>query len=231
MNIRGIHKTSLIDYPGRISSVIFTGGCNLRCGYCHNPELACNSCELERYSNEETLGMIQKRRGLIDGITISGGEPTIAKNITTFMGSLKGMDLAVKLDTNGLSPNVVKGLVRDRLVDYVAIDIKTAPEKYEFVTGMKVDFDRIVETVDVVRGAGIDYELRTTCMPYYVTLEDFKSIRLALGKVSRYFLQQFVNDVTLDSRLGRVRPYAPSVLQGFRKYVETFADLCEIRGI
>ncbi len=231
MNIRGIHRTSLIDYPGRISSVIFTGGCNLRCGYCHNPELACNSCELERYSNEETLGMLEKRRGLIDGITISGGEPTIAKNITTFISSLKGMDLAVKLDTNGLNPGVVRGLVRDRLVDYVAIDIKTAPEKYEFVTGIKVDFDRIAETVDVVRDAGIEYELRTTCIPYYVTLEDFKSIRLAVGHVKRYFLQQFVNDVTLDSSLGSMRPYTPGVLQGFKKYVDTFADLCEIRGV
>jgi pyruvate formate lyase activating enzyme len=231
MNIRGIHKTSLIDYPGRISSVIFTGGCNLRCGYCHNPELACNSCELERFSNEETLGMLEKRRGLIDGITVSGGEPTISKNITTFMSSLKGLDLAVKLDTNGLNPSVVRNLARDGLVDYVAIDIKTAPEKYEFVTGTRVDFDSIVETVNAVRDAGVEYELRTTCIPYYVTLEDFKSIRLAVGEVKRYYLQQFVNEVTMDASLGRVRPYPVSVLQGFKKYVDSFAEICEIRGI
>ncbi len=231
MNIKGIHKTSLIDFPGRISSVFFTGGCNLRCGYCHNPELACNSGCLRSYSNDEALGFIKKRRGIIDGVTISGGEPTISGNRESFIGAVKEMSVAVKIDTNGLNPAVVARLADRGLVDYVAIDIKTSPKKYDFVVGRHVDFSRVAETVGIIKNSGIEYELRTTCIPGYVTLEDFGSIGAALGRVKRYFLQQFVPDVTLDESFHDLRPYAVETLHGFRAYVATFADLCELRGV
>lgn len=231
MNIKGIHKTSLIDFPGKISSVIFTGGCNLRCGYCHNPDLVCNSCNLESYSNQEAISMMEQRKDLIDGISITGGEPTISKNIESFIGSIKKLSLPVKLDTNGLNPVVVKNLIDRKYVDYIAIDVKTSPEKYEFLTGIEVNFKNIVETIDIVRDSEIEYELRTTCIPYYVTLDDFKSIRNAIGPVKKYYLQQFVNRKTLDKSFLDVIPYPKEMLYYFKHYIESFADVCEIRGI
>ncbi len=231
MNIKGIYKTSLIDYPGKISSVIFTGGCNLRCGYCHNPDLACDSCTLESYSNDDALTLLKKRIRLIDGITISGGEPTLSRNLDSFIYRVKNLGLSVKIDTNGLNPGVIRNLVEKKLVDYVAIDIKTSPEKYEFLAGKKVTFSKIVATLDIVRNAAVEYELRTTCIPGYVTLEDFGSIKSRIGKIKRYYLQQFVNEKTLDESFHDFKPYSPDVLAGFKKYVETFAGICEIRGL
>jgi pyruvate formate lyase activating enzyme len=231
MNIKGIHKTSLIDYPGKISSILFTGGCNLRCKFCHNPELACNSCELHSYSNDEAIDFLRQRKGLIDGITISGGEPTLSRNLGAFINKIRDLKLNVKLDTNGLNPLVVTRLLEEKLVDYIAIDIKTSPEKYDFLAGCRVDFSKIVSTIDAVRMSGIDYELRTTCIPLYVTLDDFHSIRKHIGKVRKYCLQQFVNDVTLDESFHTITPYPPGVLFGFKKYVETFATKCEVRGV
>lgn len=231
MNIKGIHKTSLIDYPGKICSILFTGGCNLRCKYCHNPDLACNNWNLKTLSNEEALSFIRKRKELIDGISISGGEPTLAKNITDFISSIKEISLAVKIDTNGLNPDVIEKLLKRDLLDYVAIDIKTSPEKYEFLTNRKIDFPHIKETVDIVRDSGVDYELRTTCIPHFVTLEDFSSIRREIGHVKKYYLQQFVNEKTLDPSFACYQPYPPHVLISYREYVKTFADICEVRGI
>ncbi len=231
MNIKGIHKTSLIDYPGKICSILFTGGCNLRCKYCHNPDLACDSCNLKALSNTEALSFIKERSKLIDGISISGGEPTLAKNITDFIKLIKEIPLDVKIDTNGLNPGVIEILLRSELLDYVAIDIKTSPEKYEFLTNRKIDFSRIKQTVDIVRDSGVDYELRTTCIPHFVTLEDFASIKKEIGSVKKYYLQQFINEVTLDPSLAHYKPYPPSVLFSFQEYIKTFAEICEVRGI
>ncbi len=231
MNIKGLHKTSLIDYPGKICSIIFTGGCNLRCKYCHNPELACDSCNLQTITNDDVLSFIKERGSLIDGISISGGEPTLAKNLFDFIRSVKDIPLAVKIDTNGLNPEVIDHLIQNRLIDYVAIDIKTSPEKYEGLTNRKVDFSRIVRTVDLVRASDVDYELRTTCIPSFVTLEDFESIKGEIGHVKQYFIQQFINNVTLDPSLSNCEPYPLSVLYSFRDFVRSFSDICEIRGI
>lgn len=124
MNIRGIQKTSLIDFPQTISTVLFTGGCNLRCRYCHNASLACNDCSLQQYPNNEVLDLLQKRKHLIGGVVITGGEPTLAAGIVTFLKQVKNIGLKVKLDTNGFQPEVLKQLLSDMLLDYVAIDIK-----------------------------------------------------------------------------------------------------------
>lgn len=231
MNIKGVHKTSLIDYPGKISSVFFTGGCNLRCKYCHNPELACNSCALSVLSDEDALSFAHDRRGLVDGVTISGGEPTLSPNLLSFVRSLKNMSFSVKLDTNGLNPEVVAGLLDEHLIDYFAVDVKTSPEKYPFLTSMPVDFSRIKETISMIKDSGVEYELRTTCIPYFVTLEDFARIKREVGTVRNYYLQQFVNDTTLDESLQDCLPYTVDMLEYFRDYVSTFADYAAIRGI
>ncbi len=231
MNIRGIYKTSLIDYPGKISAVLFTGGCNLRCRYCHNPDLACNWQEMDHCSDEETIDLLRKRKNLIDGVTISGGEPTLSKNIFSFIKKIKELQLAVKLDSNGLQPEVLRDLVSGGLLDYGAIDIKTSPEKYRIMTNSDVDFNRIAESINILRTGGIDYEVRTTCVPLYVTLEDLGSIRKSIGRVKNYFLQQFQREARLLDRSWEViEPYPIETLRHFRDFILTFADRCEIRG-
>ena len=232
MNIRGIYKTSLIDYPGKISAVLFTGGCNLRCRYCHNPDLAGNWQEMALSSNEETIDLLKKRKNIIDGVTISGGEPTLSKNLFSFVEKIKELQLAVKLDSNGLQPDVLRDLVGGRLIDYAAIDIKTSPEKYRILTNSDVDFGRIAESINILRNGGIDYEVRTTCVPVYVTMADLVSIRDSIGRVKSYYLQQFQRESRLLDRSWEViEPYSPETLRQFRDFVLSFADRCEIRGI
>jgi pyruvate formate lyase activating enzyme len=232
MNIRGIYKTSLIDYPGKISTVLFSGGCNLQCRFCHNPDLACNWEGLALSSNEEALHLLKKRKRVIDGVTISGGEPTLLRNIDSFLEKIKDLNLAVKLDTNGLQPHVLERLIKKNILDYVAIDIKTSPEKYRFVTNSNADFSRIIDSFDIVRGSGIDYEARTTCIPAFVTVDDLARIRDSIGPLKKYYLQQFQRDVQLLDRSWEViEPYPPEILRRFRDFILTFADQCEIRGI
>ncbi len=231
MNIRGIQKTSLIDFPQIISTVLFTGGCNLRCLYCHNPSLVCNDCNLNHYSNNEVLGLLQKRKHLIGGVVVTGGEPTLAKGIVTFLQKVKEIGLKVKLDTNGFQPHVLKRLISEKLLDYVAIDIKTSPEKYPVLTKTKLPFDIILESIKLLKENNITFELRTTCVPGFVTIEDLQSIKEHVGTVTYYYLQQFDNHHTLDGSFCSVSPYPKEVLYSFRQFVNTFATCCEIRGI
>ena len=232
MNIRGIYKTSLIDFPGKISTVLFSGGCNLRCRFCHNPNLADNWKELDLTSNEEVLCLMKNRKKVIDGVTITGGEPTLSKNIESFIGTIKELPLAVKIDTNGLNPEVIYRLAKKKFIDYAAIDVKTSPVKYRKLTNADVDFIRIVDSIDILRSCGIDYEIRTTCVPGYVTSEDLAEIGDNIGHVQKYCLQQF-NSTTplLDRSWEGLEPYPIETLNQFRDIVHTFADVCELRGI
>jgi pyruvate formate lyase activating enzyme len=185
---------------------------------------------LASYTDQEILSIIGGRKGLIEGITISGGEPTLTRDLTAFVRSLKKFGLPVKLDTNGLNPAVVRGLLAEGLVDYMAVDVKTSPEKYEMLTGRAIDFSKIVDTIDGIKSSGIDYELRTTCIPDFVTIDDFERIGRRVGPVKRYFLQQFQNRVTLEESFRARTPYPLEVLRLFQRCVSTFAESCEIRG-
>jgi len=231
MHIKGIHKTSLIDYPGKICSILFTGGCNLRCRYCQNQELVYNSDDIQTYNIEDILRLLKKRKGLIDGVVISGGEPTISNDLNNFIKAIKNIPLLVKLDTNGLNPIAIKSLITNNLIDYLAIDIKTSPEKYEQLSQKKVDFLEIMKTIEIVKESTIEFELRTTCIPYFVTIEDLQSIKRHIGFIKKYYLHQFINKKTLDPSLQEYKPYPLSTLYHFKDFIKTFADICEIRGI
>ncbi len=231
MNIRGIYKTSLIDYPGKICTVLFSGGCNLRCRYCHNRDLACNSDSLPHYTSEEVLNFLASRKHLIEGVTLSGGEPTLSDDIYQFAASIKDYGLSVKIDTNGLKPDTLARLIERGLVDYIALDVKTSPDKYPDLAGTTVDFTLIKNTVSVLKSGDIDYEIRTTCVPGYVTGEDLSIIGNHIGPVKRYYLQQFraAGDL-IDESLGVLQPYPVYVLDEFCKRVLNFSDYCAIRG-
>jgi pyruvate formate lyase activating enzyme len=175
---------------------------------------------------------LPKRKKLIDGVTVSGGEPTLDKDLPHFCRSVKEMGLLVKLDTNGTNPRVVEDVIDKGLVDYVAVDIKTSPSKYPSMTQTDISFDLVKETVDILKSKDTEYELRTTCVPEYVTPEDLKEIGSVLGQVSAYYLQQFVSEnEMIDDTLRRTQPYPVSVLHSYRDIVSGFADKVEIRGI
>ncbi len=231
MNIKGIHKTSLIDYPGKICSIFFTGGCNMKCRYCHNPGLACNSSAMPSLSNDEAIDFVRERRGFIDGISITGGEPTLSKNLDGFTHAIRDLGLSVKIDTNGLNPRAIEKLLEGKLLDYVALDIKTSPGKYGDLTGRSDAFPKIKETLEAVKASGVDYEIRTTCIPGYVTLKDLEEIRDEIVFVKRYYLQQFVNEKTLDREFTNYEPYPVSFLEELRSFVLSFAEFCAIRGV
>jgi pyruvate formate lyase activating enzyme len=233
MNIRGIYKTSLIDFPGRISAVLFNGGCNLRCRYCHNPELVHPDPSIEpEYTEDEILSFLEKRSGLLEGVVLTGGEPTIDPGLIPFLHRLRETGLAVKLDTNGFRPDVLGRVLEEDLVDYVAMDIKTSPSRYPELTGRDVTFDTIIDSFTLLRDANLDFELRTTCIPEYVTEETLEEAGEALGQVPLYYLQQFVNDNPLvDPEWKDVQPYPVQVLFRLCETVSRFAQECDIRGI
>lgn len=232
MNIRGLFKTSLVDYPGKISSVVFTGGCNLRCGYCHNPELALNSPSLEQIEDEDVLSFLERRKGLIDGITVSGGEPAMDRGLIPFLEKAKSLGLLVKLDTNGFFPRVISECSEKKLIDYAAVDVKTSPEKYPSLTGREVSFNDVLATLEILKKNRVDHEIRTTCVPGFASVEDIKKIGEAVGHAERYYLQQFVNtNVLLDSGIRVLAPYTPDYLKELKTEAEKFSDFCAIRGI
>lgn len=232
MNIRGIYKTSLIDYPGKISTVLFTGGCNLRCKYCHNPDLVVNSESLPLYSEEEVLDHLRKRRQLIDGISVTGGEPTLRPGLLPFLQRVRDTGLLIKVDTNGLRPDVIKKLINEEVVDFFAIDIKTSPEKYEELTGRPVNFSLIKETLDSLKKSNLEYEVRTTCVPGYSSPEDLKLIMENIGPVKKYCLQQFIGTgPLLDTDFNRINPLHVMDIHYLKEIVSNFADEVVLRGV
>ena len=232
MNIRGLFKTSLVDYPGKVSAVIFTGGCNLRCGYCHNPDLALNSPALEKIEDSEVISFLEMRKGLLDGITISGGEPAMDRGLISFLEKVKPLGLSVKLDTNGFFPRVVSECIEKKLIDYAAVDVKTSPGKYPALTAKDVSFNEVLATLEILKNSSIDYEIRTTCVPGFAEIEDIIKIGEAVVRVKKYYLQQFVNrNILLDSGIRVLSPYTSAYLHKLKIEAEKFSDFCSIRGI
>lgn len=229
MNVKGLVKSSLIDYPGEISSVIFTEGCNLKCRFCHNVELL-NKNDSPPIPEDELLSLFAKRKNVVDCVVISGGEPTIHSDLFDFIHKLKKIGMKIKLDSNGMNPSAVKKLLESKAVDYFAIDIKTSPEKYKEVTGSG-SFDALLETFSMLNSFDADYEARTTCVPSLVTLDDIELIGKAVPRLKKYYLQQFRNQITLDESLNGIIPYSKETIQSFAKKAGSFSDFCGIRGI
>ena len=197
MLLGGLQKMTLIDYPGKIAATVFTVGCNFRCPFCHNPELVL-STQLSVHSksqNEEQVKsffeFLKTRQGKLDGICITGGEPTLQPDLVEFIARIKKMGFAVKLDSNGTRPDILKELFDKKLVDYVAMDIKASLENYEKVCNTKLDLERTKLSVDLIKNSGVDYEFRTTVVPGLHTEEEFKKVAEWLNGSQRYVLQKY----------------------------------------
>ena len=198
MKIGGLQKVSLIDYPGKISAIIFTQGCNFRCPYCHNPELVDPDLYTECQSDEDVFSFLKKRRGKLDAVTITGGEPTIQHDLATFTKNIKKLGYLVKIDTNGSRPEIVNDLITRKLADYIAMDVKGPLRKYEMLTRSHVEEDKIQQSIAIIMASGIPYEFRTTVLKSQLDMDDVLEIGKLIRNANLYVLQQFVASKILD---------------------------------
>lgn len=188
MNLAGFQKSSLIDYPGKLSAVIFTQGCNFRCFYCHNKS-TWNMKKKGETKLSDVFDYLCKRRKMLDAVVITGGEPTLQKNLLGFMQAIKDLGYLIKLDTNGTEPDVILKAVQAGLIDYLAMDIKGPEKKYSEITGVKVNFKMIEESIKIIKNSGVSYEFRTTFCPPVLLKEDLNGIAILIGKCKKYALQ------------------------------------------
>ncbi len=176
MKIGGLIKFTLIDFPGRPAAVVFTQGCNFRCRYCHNPELVYPHMFAEPVAIEEIYSFLKRRQGTLEGVVVSGGEPTLHEDLPSFMTDLKAMGYATKLDTNGTRPDMLKSLLDAKLLDYIAMDIKAPLEKYSLITGVDFNPEVLKQSMDLIRQSGLEYEFRTTYDKEVLTDADISTI-------------------------------------------------------
>lgn len=196
MNIQGYQKMTLLDYPGRVACTIFTGGCNLRCPFCHNAGLVQTPGAYES-AEGDVLDYLAKRRGLLDGVCVTGGEPLLQHDLADFLERLRGMGYSVKLDTNGTMPERLEAILSRGLVDYVAMDVKSSPSGYARAVGCEVDLGAIERSMGLIRASGLEYEFRTTAVKGIHTRNDFSEIGAWLEPSDPYFIQCFVDSGNL----------------------------------
>lgn len=199
MLIGGLQKNSLIDYPGKVSCVIFLSGCNFECPYCHNPEFVKEGLHRGPYINEKrVLEFLERRIGLLEGVVISGGEPTLQKDLGLLCEKIKDLGYPIKLDTNGSRPKVIKSLLDDGLVDYVAMDIKTDPSRYGSVISKKCNSKWIFSSIQIIMESSVPYEFRTTCVKPIIDEWIIENIAKSIKGGSRYVLQRFCEQEILN---------------------------------
>jgi len=220
--IGGIQKTTLVDFPSKIASIVFTQGCNFRCGYCHNPEIHDFKHE-SKYKTEEFIEFLKTRKGKLDGVVITGGEPTLQSGLYDFIKQIKYLGFAVKLDTNGSNFNIIKKLINDNLLDYVAMDIKASFDKYDKIIGVHCNIENIKKSISLIINSNVDYEFRTTVLKHQLSFDDFEKIGKVLQGAKRYYLQKFVSSNILDKNLINAQNYTDNELQkiciNLKKYI------------
>jgi len=232
MEIGGLEKSTLIDYPGRIAATVFLLGCNFRCPFCYSSELVLpeKMAEQPKIAEKAFFDFLKERQGLLEGVVICGGEPTIHKDLPDFIKRIKDLGFLLKLDTNGSNPEMLRELMQKGLVDYVAMDIK-APlgAKYDLATGVKVDLDKIKESIEIIKGSGVDYEFRSTIVPSIHSKEDVIQMAKDISPAKKYYLQNFRGEKTIDPRFEEIKPYAKDFLLEIQKEISPFFEICQVR--
>ncbi len=230
MLILGFQKLTLLDFPNRVAATVFTGGCNFRCPFCHNSPLVTKIEPQKSYDQNEVLSYLKSRKGVLDGICITGGEPLIQRDIEDFMKSVKDMGFLVKLDTNGSFPNKLKEVVDKKLVDYVAMDIKNSKELYGETVGVK-DFDLspIEQSVDFLLSGQVEFEFRTTITKNFHTVQSVESLAKWIKGTKKYFLQNFEDSGDLIST--GIKAVEKETLFEMKKVAENVLGTCIIRGV
>ena len=220
MKIGGLQKVSLIDYPGLICATIFLQGCNFKCSYCHNPELVDTRLFQPCIKENEVLDFLNTRKGKLDAVTITGGEPTIQDDLAPLIKQIKKMKFAVKLDTNGSQPQIIKNLLAEKLLDFIAMDIKAPLEKYKSVVKVPVNSDSIKKSIRLILKSNIPYEFRTTIVESQLGENDILQIGKLISGAKSYALQKFVPAKTLDKKLLKDKSYPDEKFQKIKKHLE-----------
>ena len=230
MNISGFQKLTLLDFPEKTAATVFTGGCNMRCPFCHNAFLVTEFDGSSEFSEEEVLSYLKKRSGILDGVCFTGGEPLLQKDIGDFMKKIKELNLAIKLDTNGSFPEKLRPLVESGLVDYVAMDIKNRKEKYPQTVGVKgFDIAPIEESIRYIMESGVDYEFRTTIVRELHTVEDIGGIATWIKGAKRYFLQNFVDSGNIIGE--EMSSHSRETLEQMREKAAEQISCVQLRGV
>lgn len=201
MIIGGLQKCSLLDFPGKIAAIVFTQGCNFRCPFCHNTTLVLPAKFESSISEESFFDFLVSRKKQLDGVVISGGEPTLHKDLDQFIDKIINLGFAIKLDTNGTNFVVLNRLISQKKLNYIAMDLKHSMNLYHFACGTKINQETISNSIQAIINSGIDYEFRTTVVPGIHTVENMKDIRKMLNGAKRYILQKFIPDNALDENL------------------------------
>ena len=234
MIIAGLQKTTLIDYPGKIACVVFLAVCNFRCPWCYSSELVLPEkiAKQPRISEKEFLDFLRERKGLLEGVVICGGEPTVNKELPQFVEKIKNLGYFVKLDTNGSNPKMLKDLVRAGLIDYVAMDIKASMNNkiYEDIMGEGVKLDDIKESVNFLKNSGVDFEFRTTVVNSVHKKEEFIDIAEWIGGPNiKYYLQSFRPEKTIDPEFEKIEPFKEDFLHQIVKEISSYFKICQVR--
>ncbi|NTU69282.1 anaerobic ribonucleoside-triphosphate reductase activating protein [bacterium] len=228
--IKGFTPTSLTDWPGKISAVIFLPRCNFRCHYCYNPEFINDPDGLPDIEDDEIFSYLEKKRKWIDGVVMLGGEPTIHPKFMDIVKKVKAMNLGIAVHTNGTTPDIVKQLIDENLVDYFAMDIKAPFSKYKKVVNVDIDVKKVEESAKIIMDSNVDYEFRTTVVPDLITKEDIKEMGESLKGAKRFFIQQFKPGNTLDPEYQRKKVYLIPELNELKKEAEKYFKEVQIRG-
>ncbi|HDL64969.1 MAG TPA: anaerobic ribonucleoside-triphosphate reductase activating protein [Proteobacteria bacterium] len=235
MKLGGYEKNSLIDWDGKVATVVFTSGCNFRCPFCHNPELVIEPEEAGRSGLDmigDFLAYLEQWKHWLEGVVVTGGEPTVHPDLPEFLSEIKRRGLPVKLDSNGSNPVLLEKIIAEGLVDYIAMDIKTVlyPERYRQACGRAVDLKPIRRSISLVMEGGCDYEFRSTVIPGFFDHNEIELITEAIAGARRYVLQQFKPGVCLDPEYNHREPYPDDYLDRLRDRVSGRVESCLIRG-
>jgi pyruvate formate lyase activating enzyme len=231
MEIGGLQKLTLIDYPGRIAATVFLCGCDFRCPWCYSSELVLPEKikKQPKILEKEFFKFLKERKKLLEGLVLCGGEPTINKKLPSFIKKIRKLGYLVKLDTNGSNPKMLKKLIKDKLIDYVAMDIKLPKERYPEIFGKRVKVKDIEESIKILKEGKVDYEFRTTVVPTIHTKEDILKIAKWIRGAKRYYLQNFRPEKTIDPKFEKIKPYPQEYLLEIQKVISPFFEICQIR--
>ncbi len=234
MIIAGLRKLTLIDYPGKVAATLFTYGCNFDCAFCHNPELvdAKFKDKNQFLGEEEFFKFLDKRKGELEGVCITGGEPTLHKDLPEFIAKIKALGFLVKLDSNGTNPEALENLINKKLVDYIAMDIKAPPKRYQEIVNRLVDLAKIKKSIRLIidNAGNYDYEFRTTVVPGFHQAEDIKAMAQLIQGARKYYLQNFISQgKILNSDWQNKASFSKEEMAEFQTLTAPFVDFCGIR--
>lgn len=239
MEIGGLEKLTLIDYPGEVAAIIFTQGCNFRCHFCYNPMLVWprEVGELKYHQDHSSINQndlfdfLQERKGRLDAVVITGGEPTLHPDLPEFLARIKNMGYKIKLDSNGTNPEMLKKVLAQNLIDYLAMDIKGPLEKYSQVVSVPVNLDNIQESIKILKESGVPYEFRSTLVPGLHTLEDIAKMGEMIQGADKWYLQFFKSDTPLvDRELEAKEKFTHAEMTAMAEEGKKYVGLCEVRG-